>query len=832
MECYWALLGGVTIPFTMPSTPAIGTPSLPSAASSSSPTPPSSTPAPFVPCKPASRHRHLPDNIGAVASSLSLRYTIPELLPLLRHRRAAAGGETAVLRLLPHGHLVVFYANLTGGDRYHPTTRHWSCVDVRLATRVLAGDLDATARALSNSDDAGGFSIWNDLAGGLARRLFADMCWKNGDLLPPRFTSLPADLLSKILSRLADKDLAKVECTCSELRDLVAGRELRKDTYIAAATRWRWWQRSNRHFDFVHGLDDDVCWRLEELYRFLPLPVVHPVYFDRPHRQQDQDSSPTKHLTESALQIRSKFPAGGDGGRKQQVTAARRRRQQRHHPLHDAIDAGDWDAEPPLGRLVVLAHAAFLHSGLVPFATGGKPASRHHHLPDRVDDEGIAGMRDLIIGCDILMNKYQTELFWLGMGCDWRSLDWLLVSSSSRRRRRGDSCSRWRNLTKHVRMSERFMEKRSELLVTAEWRRHGKGAPSSRSVCVCVKGNQHHPLHDAIDAGDWDAEPLLGRLVVLAHAAFLHAGLVPSATGGGGAGGARPGSRHHHLPEHLGAVASSLSLRYTIPELLPRKRCGALSGAAETAVLRFSPHGDHLVVFYGNLAGGNAENPKTRHWSCVDARLAARVLAGDLDAAAHALSNSGGGGVSLWNDLAGGLARRVFADMCWENGDLLPPRLTLLPASLQENILRSLTDVEDMARVYFTCKGIRNLIDGCHVMKNRYLWGELSMSWLRIFSPPKEIVRSRLAGDGGDSCSRWADMTKQMTMRERFLEKRGKIPASYGGGGWPVVRHEASGGGVAKARVEAKDTRLRSKKAIIKKRKRPPHDVFTTRTYY
>ncbi|KAF0905721.1 hypothetical protein E2562_008799 [Oryza meyeriana var. granulata] len=134
---------------------------------------------------------------------------------------------------------------------------------------------------------------------------------------------------------------------------------------------------------------------------------------------------------------------------------------------------------------------------------------------------------------------------------------------------------------------------------------------------------RRHPLHDAIDAGRWDAEPPLGRLVVVAHAALLDAGFVPCGSG-------RPAFRRP-LPEQVGAVASSLSLRYTIPEFLLHRR-----RHAETAVLRLSVHGD-LVVLYGYLTGDG--NRATRHWACIDAALVAPVLSGGLEATAHALAN-------------------------------------------------------------------------------------------------------------------------------------------------------------------------------------------------
>nr|AAL01164.1 Hypothetical protein [Oryza sativa Japonica Group]AAN11200.1 Hypothetical protein [Oryza sativa Japonica Group] len=291
-----------------------------------------------------------------------------------------------------------------------------------------------------------------------------------------------------------------------------------------------------------------------------------------------------------------------------------------------------------------------------------------------------------------------------------------------------------------------------------------------------MRTTRRHPLHDAIDAARWDAEPPLGRLVVVAHAAFLHAGFVPYSAGGSSSASRRP------LPDEIGAVASSLSLRYTVPELLRRTTTQRRRSRAETAVLRLCAHGDH-VVFYGYLTGDANQVQRlqtTRHWACIDALSVASVLlSGDLDATAHALADDGAG---LWKKLAGGLARRLFVDMCRKNSRLLPPRLTSLPPDLQEDILRRLA-VEDIAAMYFTCTGLRDLIAGSEVLNNNFQWGELwmnfawSQGYLRRWLPsPARVVVGRrsqttsfVAGDGEDRC-RWRDPTKQMI--ERFVEKR------------------------------------------------------------
>lgn len=169
--------------------------------------------------------RRVPTQVGLTASTLSLRYSIPELV----HPRDDTAADAAVLRLCSHGNFLILYGYLTG-DGSRPSAR-WACIHAHYVAPVLSGDLDATARALVG--DALGVRIWKALADGVGRRLFLQICARNVALLQPRFMSLPADLQASILRRLAGVSLAMVECTCAELRDLVADRELWKARYMA-----------------------------------------------------------------------------------------------------------------------------------------------------------------------------------------------------------------------------------------------------------------------------------------------------------------------------------------------------------------------------------------------------------------------------------------------------------------------------------------------------------------------------------------------------------------------------------------------------------------------
>ncbi|CAL4934588.1 unnamed protein product [Urochloa decumbens] len=223
--------------------------------------------------------------------------------------------------------------------------------------------------------------------------------------------------------------------------------------------------------------------------------------------------------------------------------------------------------------------------------------------------------------------------------------------------------------------------------------------------------SHRHPLAESVDARRWDAEAPLGRIFLVAHAAFLHAGFVSYA--------GKPAS-HRPVPKQVGLTASTLPFRYTIPELVVRARRDA--PVADAAVLRLCAHGDFLIL-YGYLASGG-RRPGTR-WACVDPRLVAPALSGDLDAAARALAGGDSDGDALgarwlWNALADGLARWLFLDIWARNVAFLPPRLTPLPADLQAEILAWLA-AADLAMVECTCRGLRDLVAARELWKARYM---------------------------------------------------------------------------------------------------------------
>ncbi|KAF7093883.1 hypothetical protein CFC21_096263 [Triticum aestivum] len=175
------------------------------------------------------------------------------------------------------------------------------------------------------------------------------------------------------------------------------------------------------------------------------------------------------------------------------------------------------------------------------------------------------------------------------------------------------------------------------------------------------------PLHRVIDAARWDKERLLGRLIILVHAAFLDAGFVFHADSVLKSG---------RVPRRAGRTASTLSL-----------------------------------VF--------AQDPRPgTHWVCVDARAAAPLLSGGLDDTARALTDDDGDSpvAALWRELTEKLCRSTLVAVCPGN------TLLSLPVDVMLDILARLTDGVDLFRVASTCAGLGRLVadHDSELWKHRY----------------------------------------------------------------------------------------------------------------
>ncbi|KAM3296347.1 hypothetical protein ACQJBY_038597 [Aegilops geniculata] len=219
-------------------------------------------------------------------------------------------------------------------------------------------------------------------------------------------------------------------------------------------------------------------------------------------------------------------------------------------------------------------------------------------------------------------------------------------------------------------------------------------------------GSKVSPLHGVVDASQWDAERLLGRLVIVVHAAFLESGFIVARRHSGDP------SSTCRLPTEVGATASTLSLEYTAPQLLPRHDMDA-------AALRVCTNGRH-VIFYLQVCSVRIRT----YWVCLDALSLAPLLSGGLDDTGRKLLRSDGSRTAtLWRSVTDGFCRRILSDICGEHG-VVPgrapraPTLTSLPGDAMVAILERLADGKDLASVESTCTELRRFVAD----RDRQLW--------------------------------------------------------------------------------------------------------------
>ncbi|XP_062175965.1 F-box protein SKIP22-like [Alnus glutinosa] len=155
------------------------------------------------------------------AFTVSLRYTLPELLGYGGYCNFCNVVESVVLKFQNLGHLVTIYGCLAKGGS--------GLYRVCLNENRLVPAIGLANRDEENESEI--FEFWKMVKDGLVLPLLIDLCEKTGLGLPPCFMRLPADLKLKILESLHGPDLAKVGCVCSELRYLSSRDELWKQKF-------------------------------------------------------------------------------------------------------------------------------------------------------------------------------------------------------------------------------------------------------------------------------------------------------------------------------------------------------------------------------------------------------------------------------------------------------------------------------------------------------------------------------------------------------------------------------------------------------------------------
>jgi len=190
-------------------------------------------------------------------------------------------------------------------------------------------------------------------------------------------------------------------------------------------------------------------------------------------------------------------------------------------------------------------------------------------------------------------------------------------------------------------------------------------------------------LQKFVDVDQWEAEDLVGRLGLIAHAAFLHAGFRPY--------GAEPSSGH--LRKHAGNTGTPTQSRwYTAPQL-------AHGEDAEAAVLMLWVVPGSVALLMHLTTDCRLRRSYRQH---LDASTMAALLSRRLD------DTEPWGSRICWS-LADGPCWRLLVELCRRNG--LPlTGFASLPEDVVLEILKRVDDGADLARAACTDRLLSRLV--------------------------------------------------------------------------------------------------------------------------
>ncbi|CAL4929934.1 unnamed protein product [Urochloa decumbens] len=231
----------------------------------------------FLAPNPMGSHLSLPQDWPSVASKpLAIKYTIPELLPILP---AAEEGKVAVLNFSLMPNFLMVYGYVPGAQ----SEVRRLCLELAMLEPLLYLDSDQ----LSAVQEMGILDLWRVLKDEMCLPLMISLCQLNGLRLPPCLMALPAELKTKVLDFLPGDDLARVECTCKEMRNLAADDSLWKKfvqlknygegsrgSMSAKAMFAEAWQANKRRQKRPHPNFWNYGWGNNPYSRPLRLPVI------------------------------------------------------------------------------------------------------------------------------------------------------------------------------------------------------------------------------------------------------------------------------------------------------------------------------------------------------------------------------------------------------------------------------------------------------------------------------------------------------------------------------------------------------------------------------
>uniref|UniRef100_A0A0D9VRK4 BHLH domain-containing protein n=1 Tax=Leersia perrieri TaxID=77586 RepID=A0A0D9VRK4_9ORYZ len=148
---------------------------------------------------------------------VSVKYTLPELVAELP---AVEEGMVAVLNYSLMGNYMMIYGYVPG---VKPEVQRL-CLELPKLAPLLYLDSDE----VSASEEREIHGLWRMLKDEICLPLMILLCRLNNLSFPPCLMALPGDVKAKVLEFVPGVNLARVQCTCKELRDLAADDNLWK----------------------------------------------------------------------------------------------------------------------------------------------------------------------------------------------------------------------------------------------------------------------------------------------------------------------------------------------------------------------------------------------------------------------------------------------------------------------------------------------------------------------------------------------------------------------------------------------------------------------------
>lgn len=166
----------------------------------------------FLTAEPMGSQLSLPHGWPSGAlKPLTIKYTIPEPSSMLS---VTEEGKAVVLNYSLMANFVMVYGYVPGAQSEVCRL----CLELPGLEPLLYLDSDQ----LCGVHEKGVHDLWRVLKDEICLPLMISLCQLNGLRLPPCLMALPADLKTKVLEFLPGVDLAKVECTCREMRNLAS----------------------------------------------------------------------------------------------------------------------------------------------------------------------------------------------------------------------------------------------------------------------------------------------------------------------------------------------------------------------------------------------------------------------------------------------------------------------------------------------------------------------------------------------------------------------------------------------------------------------------------